>query len=566
MNVHDISEYQLYKLKSIDPAIDDNWHDFTNNLFLDLDEESRSSIYHNILKSKGVQIDLNKNLVYKRPDTLMSVIKSIQSNNKELMSAALDMSNIMTPSIKSYNAMSLADRVEATISHLDNIDVQESLLDQKNRLKIRNAFLYDLALWIDNIQINTNPGLRQLNSDITKAYFKEVFIKHELQGRDFRAWNSANLSFQNLSHLPEFIKENGKQRKFFVVEGNNYWFLVGSADEIDKNPYSFRRFIHEESSSSETTEYIYLTHIVLSKDSISDKKYLDHASYCMTRLYTLDKGVSDTVIKFINDIQNLNIKYLEPLLKGPLEQNGSLPEVIVTERLLKYENQLSLLILQKIPVILKSTLQDDNDRVYLFYHLDQLIKQMSESLQDFRLEPLVMYSESVEITIVKLLSIRQLINNLRVTINSQKYTLENYSQILETALIELKETLLETEASLKELEQLKEGINKHNSIKETGSFWQKLKLGKQPKYTLDDIIKTSDSLQENCYISIVRLAKNKKESIIYPEFDFNETINDKYRHYAIADGNLGIGCLPRVVRLNEDRSKFNIESVKKIIY
>ena len=33
MNVHDISEYQLYKLKSIDPTLDDNWHDFINNLW-----------------------------------------------------------------------------------------------------------------------------------------------------------------------------------------------------------------------------------------------------------------------------------------------------------------------------------------------------------------------------------------------------------------------------------------------------------------------------------------------------------------------------------------------------
>ena len=237
-----------------------------------------------------------------------------------------------------------------------------------------------------------------------------------------------------------------------------------------------------------------------------------------------------------------------------------------TERLLKYEKQLSLLILRKIPRVLKSTLQDDNDREYLFYHLDQLIKQMTESLQDFRLEPLAMYSDNAEIMIIKLLSIRKLLNNLRLNINSQQYTLEDYTQTIQIVSSNIKEKLLDTEASLEKLKQVKDYINNYTSIKEKGNFWQKLKLAKKPKYTLEDIIQTSNSLQENFYISIVRLAKTKKGTIIYPEFDCNETINEKYRHYAIADGCLGIGSLPRVLRLNEDRSKFNIESIKKVIY
>lgn len=566
MNIHDLSEYQLHQLKSIDPTLDPHWFDVTNDLLRSLDEKSQYSVHQNILRSKGIEIDSNKNLIYKRPDTLALVLKGLQSNNKALVSTASDMTNIISSNIKTFNAITLADKIEAIVSHLDDIDVQDSLLDQKNRLRIRNAFLYDLSLWIDSIELNLNPGLRKLDPDIVKAYFKEVYIKHQIQGRDFRAWNSADLNFQDLKYLPEFIKKEGKKKKFFIVEGENYWFLIGSADEVDKNPYSLRRFLYEDHSNSETTQYVYLTHVVLKKDEIKNARYIDHASYCMSRLYTLDKGVSETVLKFINEIQHLHIKYLKPLLKSPLEQNGSLPEAIVAERLLKYEQQLSILILQKIPGIIRSTLKDNNDREYLFYHLDQLIKQIGDSLQDFRLEPLAMYSESAEIMIIKMISIRKILSNLRLSINLQQVTLEEYSEKVKITMSLIKEKLKETENSLEELEVFQESIETYKSTKEKGSFWQKLKLGKEPEYTVEDIIQTSNSLQENLYISIVRLAKTKKESIVYPEFDCNEIINEKYRHYAIADGNLGVSFLPRVLRLDEDRSKFNIESLKKVVY
>ena len=74
------------------------------------------------------------------------------------------------------------------------------------------------------------------------------------------------------------------------------------------------------------------------------------------------------------------------------------------------------------------------------------------------------------------------------------------------------------------------------------------------------------SLQEDFFMSTVRLAKIQNESMIYVEFECNSIINEQYRHYAIADGKLGISRLPRILRLNEDKSKFNIQSIRDVIY
>lgn len=565
MNIHDLSEYQLYKLKSIDPTLSSDWLKIIKDILPKLNKEGQISIYKNILEPRGIRIGVNSNLIYKRPDTLKSTIESMQTKNKNLVSIASHMAKIIDPKIKQHNAIDLADKIEAILGYLDNLDIHDLIQDQKNRQKIRTAFLYDLAIWIDTIILDIDAGLRGLDTNTVKLYFKEVFIKQQIQGRDFRNWDSSDLSFQELTHLPLFIKKEGKDRKFFIVEGQDYWYLVGTASQIDKNPYSFRRFLYED-HSGDAREYIYLTSIVLKKDSISNAEYLAHASYCMTRLYTLDRGVSDTLLKFVHEIQQLHHNYLKPLLREPLQQDGTHPEEVIKERMIRYEKQLSILILQKLPRVIQTTFHDVNDQDYLFYHLDQLMKQMSENIQDFRLQPLSMYSTSSEIMIVKLIALRKLINKSRHLFYSNQESLGKNADIMGSSLLAIKEKLKETEINLEELQAVRENLDHYNSIKENGSIWQKIKLGKNPEYSLEEVAQMKVSLHEELFISIVRLAKTNNASIVYTEFECNEIINENYRHYAIADGKLGISNLPRVVRLNEDRTKLDIKSIKEVVY
>ena len=504
--------------------------------------------------------------IYTPPNTLKSTIETIQTKNKDLVSIALHMQKIINPEIESYNALELADTVESILSHLDSLDINDLISDQKNRQKLRTAFLYELANWIDTVSLNIDSGLRQLNEKVVKSYLKEVFIKQQVQGRDFRSWDSSDLSFQDLTHLPSFIQKEGKDRKFFIVEGQDYWFLIGSANQPDKNPYSFRRFLYEDSSGDSHNKYVYLTHITLKKDSLDNPQYLNHSTYCMTRLYTLDRGVSETLIKFIYEIQQLYKNYLKPLLKKPLEQDGSNPEIVIMKRLLQYEKQLSILILQKLPGIFQVAINDKNDQDYLFYHLDQLMKQMVENLQDFRLQPLAMYSASSEVMTIKLMAMRRLLVKSRDLFCSQEEYLGEHSEVMNKALLITKEKLSETEESLEELKTLRNDFINYNQMKESGSFWQKLKLGRAPDYSIEDLDETKLSVQEELFIAIVRLAKTEYNSMVYPEFECNEIINENYRHYAIADGKLGVSCLPRILRLNEDRSKFDIEPIKQATY
>ncbi len=565
MNIHDLSEYQLYKLKSIDPTLSLDWREVINDIFPQLDKESQTSVYKNILKPRGISVDSDRTLTYTRPNSLQCTIENTYTKNKDLLSIASHMNKIIMSPDKNHNAMELADKIESILGYLDGLELHDVLQDQKDRQKIRAAFLYDLALWIDTITLDIDPSLRKLDTNIIKSYFKEVFIKQQIQGRDFRNWDSSDLSFQELSHLPSFIKQQGKDRKFFIVEGQNYWYLVGAASQIGKNPYSFRRFLHED-KSGRADEFVYLTSIVLDKNNMQNTAYLAHAAYWMTRLYTLDRGVSDTLLKFVNDTQQLYQNYLKPLLREPLQQDGSHPEEIIKERMIKYEKQLSILILQKLPRIIQMTGHDINDQDYLFYHLDQLVKQMSENVQDFRLQPLAGYSISSEIMTVKLIALRRLLHKSRHVFYSDQESPDDHSKIMGSSLLAIKDKLEDIDIELEELNIQEENISNYKYLKENGSFWQKMKLGKTPEYSLVDINQMRTSINEDLFMSIVRLAKTKPYSVVYTEFECNEITNENYRHYAIANGALGIGTLPRVVRLNEDRSKLDIDSVREVVY
>jgi len=559
MNIYDLSEYQLYKLKSLDPNLSSDWPEVLQSMLPELDRESVASIYNHILAPRGIYLDADRNLAHRHPITLREVMANTHIQEPDLLALVTNMSSIIASRSTYYDASKLADEIEAIFRCLDNLNLQN---EHENIKNIRVAFLYDLAQWLDTVELKVSPGLRKLDSSIVKSYLKEVFIKQKIQGQDFRRWDSTDLDFQDLTDVPAFIRNEGKSRKFFVVEGQDYWFLVGNSDVSGKNPYSFRRFLHEETSGSE--KYTYLTHVVIKKNEMQNSEYLSSVAYAMSRFYTLDLGTPDTLLSFIKEIKFLKNKYLKPLLKERLEQTGASTDAVVNERMLNYEKQVSILILQKIPRI-QATLHNKVDQGYLFYHLDKLIKQMIESVHDFRLQPLVSNINSSGILLIKLMALRKLLTKSYGFILSQDLSIEERTDAMTTPLLKVQEKINATKVSMKELRDLKENLDNYSQVKNNGSFWEKIALGRKPNYTLKDINKEKLLLKKDVFTSIVRMAKIQEQGMVYVELECDEMIDRNYRHYALADGKLGITRLPRILQLPEDPRKLKIESISQIV-
>ncbi|WP_201605180.1 hypothetical protein [Psychrobacter immobilis] len=356
MYVYELSEYQVYQLKSIDPALGGNWKTILISILPQLDIPSRKSVYEKILSKRNI----SPNFTYIIPDDLRSLLSKTAIRHRELKAIAIQMLKFIESKPDSYDAIELADKVEAMIDYLNRIHIGDHILDQKSRESIKKAFLYDLAFWIDNVNLIVQPGIRHLNTDIVKTYFKEVFIKQKIQGRDFRAWDSTDIDFQEQDKLPDIIKREAKRKKFFVIESERYWFLIGIADKSRQNPYSIKRFLHEDGGSNDL--FVYLTHVVIRKELIDEERYIRHVKYCTSRLYTLDAGVSDTIIKFIAEAQHLCKTQIIPLLKKELKKDGEETEYHISKRMNDYEHQITISILNKLPNIINNAVTDSDDR------------------------------------------------------------------------------------------------------------------------------------------------------------------------------------------------------------
>ena len=560
MHVYELSEYQIYQLKSIDPALSGNWKTIVTSILPQLDAPSRKSVYEKILSKRNI----SANFTYIIPDDLRSVLSKTAIRHRELKAIAIQMLNFIESKPDSYDAIELADKVEAMIDYLNGIDIGDHFLDQRSRISIKNAFLYDLAIWIDNINLIVQPGIRHLNADIVKIYFKEVFIKQKIQERDFRAWDSTDIDFQEQKSLPNIIKKEAKRKKFFVIESEQYWFLIGIADKPRQNPYSIKRFLHEDGGNN--NQFVYLTHVVIRKELAGEERYIQHINYCMSRLYTLDTGVSETIIKFIVETQHLCKTQIIPLLKRELKKDGEDTEYHINKRMNDYEQQITILILNKLPNIINNAATDSEDRYYLFYHLSKIFNKIIDSLQNFQLQPIATYSSNVEVMIARLISFRYLLDKIYDLSENKSFEIKTLTDTSKEIITVIKESFNSTEQNLTQLNQLEKKLKVYIETKETGNFWQKIKVGIPPKYTLEDIEHSKDEAKNEFFLSIVRLAKKHSDNIVYVEFDCNEILNEYYRHYAIADEKMAISRLPKVLRLPEDKKTFNIQKINKAIH
>lgn len=536
-----------------------NWKNIITEILPKLDKSSRKSVYEKILSKRNI----SSNFTYTIPDNLRSVLSTTAISNKELEAIAIQMLKFIESKPSSYDAMELADKTEAMLDYLDRIDIGDHFLDQKSRKSVKHAFLYDLAALINNTDLIVKPGIRQLNADIIKTYFKEVFIKQKIQERNFYAWDSTDIDFQEYENLPNIIKKEAKHKKFFVIESEKYWFLIGIADKPRQNPYSIKRFLYEHNSGNNM--FVYLTHIVIRKQIIDKERYIEHLNYCMSRLYTLDVGVSDTIIKFIKEAQHLCKIQIEPLLKKELKKDGDDTEYHIYKRMNEYEQQITILILNKLTHIIKNAIGDENDRDYLFYYMSKIFDKMINNMQKFQLQPIATYSYNVEIMIAKLISFRHFLNIMYDSLADKSFEVDTLTDTSKEIVHLLKEKFDYVEESLGKLNQLQQKLDIYYETKENGSVWQKIIIGRLPNYTLEDIEHSKDAVNEEFFLDIIRLAKTYTNNMIYLEFDCNEILNEYYRHYAIADEKMVITRLPKVLRLPEDKKAFNAQEIKKAI-
>ena len=563
-HIFDLSHYDIYRLQSIDPIFSDDWRQTLCDIFPKLDKESQNSVFRQLLVPRGIMYDkTSKKFLAQRPVSLSDTLALTSSSNDKVMMMANHMLNFLKAPTQGVSILELADKIEAMLDHFDSIELYDAKNEHHLAKKIRQAFLYDLSHWIDNIEISLAPGLRNLTPDMIRAYFKSVFLKHQIQGWEFRSWDGQDMQELSSEHFPVFLQQEAVVRRYVVVETPKYWFLIGPTRLANQNPFSFRRFLFEDSDVS--GQYIYLTHVVVEREGVNLPANKANILMQLSRMYTLERSVNEAVKIFMNSSKDLLIRYIYPLIRKPLATDGRPIEAIIEERMENFEKQFSILILNKLPRIFDIALKEINDLEFFYYHLDWLIANVTNCLRDFCLQPLASFSLVAKRTTLRLVSMRMLTHRIRNYLNDMTIEAEQKQKLFMAPMQYLDKQLTEVEEEQSTIDILTEEVLYYQKQVETSGFLRRLITPKAPKYSLEELTQYRQQLNENFFMSIIRLAKDQKQLIVYPEFECNIIIDENFRHYAFIDGELGLTRLPKLLCLPEKRDSFDFQTVRQQI-
>ena len=423
---------------------------------------------------------------------------------------------------------------------------------------LRQAFLYELLIWMNEVDFDVSISVRQLTKEQIIIYFKEVFIKHQIQGWDFRYLDSSDVEYLQMNHFPKTLAQWSKERSLLLVESKDYWFLIGQASNVNQNPFSFGRFLHEDGEG----EFIYITHIVVPRRQLKDIEVAKSIAYQVSRIYTLDRGVSEEILKFVRESRMCQENYLRPLLKKPLVNDGSGAENIVNTRMVDYEKQLSLFVLKKLPKIFNAVSYNQDDLEYLYYQVSNFIKDCRYAIEDFMLQPLANYAVCSQTMSIRLNAYNAIIQKNKNILSNPNLSLEEKIKLLTKPYTDIVDLFEEFDQEKSSLAKEKEAIRAFMSDSHKKNFWQKLGFGyKKPKYTLEEIDEMNLDLNEKFFIDIVKMAKVKPNLIVYAEFENNQIYHNDYRHYAFLYSPEAVDRLPKVIRLPEDRQHFDVNAL-----
>ena len=285
----------------------------------------------------------------------------------------------------------------------------------------------------------------------------------------------------------------------------------------------------------------------------------------LSRMYTLERSVNEAVKIFMNSSKDLLVRYIYPLIRKPLATDGRPIEAIIEERMQNFEKQFSILILNKLPRIFDIALKEINDLEFFYYHLDLLIANVTNCLRDFCLQPLASFSLVAKRTTLRLVSMRMLTHRIRNYLNDMTIEAEQKQKLFMAPMQYLDKELKEVEEEQSTIDILTEEVLYYQKQVETSGFLRRLITPKAPKYSLEELTQYRQQLNENFFMSIIRLAKDQKQLIVYPEFECNIIIDENFRHYAFIDGELGLTRLPKLLCLPEKRDSFDFQTVRQQI-
>lgn len=560
-----IQDYIPYELRSlvtqIDPYLDLYWQNNLSTIFSQIDPEQRDRIYRQILLKKNIKWNAEQNSFSCSPAAHFEMVVEaiVHPGMKNLGQKIL---NSLAELEKYQDAIQIANYLESILAQLDKTNVEENLNLQQIKLNLRQGFIYTAARIVnDKADIQLPENHRRLSSDMLKCFICEVFLKQQLLHYYFKTLRGRQLTRQSHPLLQVFLVEQQKLRQLEIVKTSRYIFALAQSDQSDVNPFSIRRFLSEERLA--LSDNIYLNAAVLDLAYLNQPEHQQFFQWQVERIITVEKQIGQHVIEFVSQLEQVNNERLLPLLLKPLDSSGLVIEKVVEKRLLAFEKELAIQILEPLHHALRHKVQHIDEMDYLYMSTRQIIGDIISYFYDFQSQAAVMFDSQADQFAARLKSYLALHEKRR----SQVFALlsaEDWAQNHEAMLQPINQLNMTVRSALQQhREQYRQLKELQRSLDKEGQSFLGKMLNKPKK--IDEQIQflkeNAFHERQNAYLDIVRIPKQYPNLTVYLEFEALISINHKERHYAFAVGDNGVTHLPLLVQLPEDRGLINLQEI-----
>jgi hypothetical protein len=551
--------------KVIDPVLNEDWLQRITEIMAPLDDNSRQRAYRNVIKPKNILFDEDKQTwVFQGQPTLHDLAGSLATPQLSQLADKLWRAVGTLPQMR--DVMQIADALEGGLSTIDRFNPEENQQRQKEKLKLREAFLYDFATAVRRADFEIPPNQRGLSVEAIRTYIIEVFIKQQLMGYWFSTTPLYALKKDPDTFLAGPVVDEARVRRFDIVQGGPFVFLVGPVPRYDQNQYSVRRFLSEETALG--GKLVYFNSVAIDRRQLGDPAVQQKVRQDMSRIITIQRQLSARIVELVDSFEANQHKYLLPLLFKPLAADGTDLETAVEQRLLEYEKNLCRLVTGKIPHALRELAKGQDDFEYLYFGLKTFLLEVLGNVQDFSAQSSAQWSSKGQELEFRIASYVRLLEKRKLSTFIPNAAEANATDAtLDPALpvAELRKIVDDAEPELIELaEQLKAAITAAAEEESKGKQLFGRLLGRK-KVDPDEVRAEISNVRRNAFLGIVRVPKRYQKISVYLEFEDLVEVDEKIRHYAFPGGDSGYAMLPYLVQLPEDKEQFDIREVRKVL-
>ncbi len=553
----------IRSLKNIHPILNADWQESIPQILQQLDAETRRRCYKNMLEPKGISLTSAGKLIFTGQRNLSHAKKILVTRQITVWIDKL--LTVVTAIRKTRNILSIADALEVAFKLISDINTDNNLTQQKEKVFLTESFLYDFAIALRQHDFDVPENRRDLTVDMIKTYIIEVFIKQKILNYGFSPLPLRELKKDSHPFINTELFDAAKVHRLSVVRTNRYFFVMGEVAKFGLDPYSIGRFLTEDTArGARTTSFNMLA---VDRSRLFDTHYLEKMRLDLSSTVTVPWQLNRGIIELVDKLENVQASHLLPLLMKPLETDGEILQTVIEDRLRDYERNLCIMVLNKVTRSLKEQAKSADDYEFLFFNLKSFLIESVGTIHDFYYQsPARVGSKCQEMEFKLVAYLRLLEKRKNVVFNKER------------------ETILAMDSELnyrKPTDELVQLVNKTipiiQNLKDTLKVAQREAAERTPKQKSwdtflgrkhvepTDVQKTIDQAAQESHLAIVGITQRYQKSTINLEFEGLIDIDESVRHYAFPKGEEGISLLPMLINLPENTSDFDIFTVKELL-